>query len=171
MLQWPVENASVGAIPALHPANVIEVFPDPVSPLTMSLFFFDATSSGRGYLEMGFRDAHVRLGSFEYSEFPDTESVFLGAAGAYAYLNASTFRSSENAPRACPPKRWTTCGSVPNPGSPHMFPRPAMSAQISRNDWQKTFEWCLSIDGRAGAVGRRGPGGPDPRPPPGLSLP
>ena len=86
MLQWPVETRLSERFPLYTRANVIEVFPDPVSPLTMSLFFFDATGRGQGYLEMGFRDAHVRLGSFEYSEFPDSESVFLGVAGGVRLL-------------------------------------------------------------------------------------
>ncbi|MBU3690408.1 MAG: phosphoenolpyruvate-utilizing protein, partial [Actinobacteria bacterium] len=65
-------------------ANVGEVFPDPVTPLTSDTALYLA--------EMGWRDAWVRMGAFEYSEFPDDTFCQLGVVGGYCYLNASIIR-------------------------------------------------------------------------------
>ena len=70
-------------------ANVGEVFPDPVAPLSFAYFQHEG---GIGGSEMGFRRAFVRLGSFDWDEFPDDECLFLGVTGGYAYLNASAMR-------------------------------------------------------------------------------
>jgi hypothetical protein len=43
-------------------ANVGEVFPDPVTPLT--------SDTALWYAELGWRDAWVRMGAFEADEFP-----------------------------------------------------------------------------------------------------
>ncbi len=64
-------------------ANVGEVFPDPVTPLTSSTALWQA--------ELGWREAWVRMGAFEMGEFPD-EFCQLGVVGGYCYLNASLIR-------------------------------------------------------------------------------
>lgn len=64
-------------------ANVGEVFPDPVTPLTSSAALFEA--------ELGWRDAWVRMGAFEADELPD-DFCQLGVQGGYCYLNASLIR-------------------------------------------------------------------------------
>ena len=65
-------------------ANVGEVFPDPVTPLTSDTALFDA--------EIGWRDAWIRMGAFEADEFPDGTFCQLGVQGGYCYLNASLIR-------------------------------------------------------------------------------
>jgi pyruvate,water dikinase len=65
-------------------ANVGEVFPDPVTPLTSDTALFEA--------ELGWRDAWVRMGAFEPDEFPDGIFCQLGVQGGYCYLNASLIR-------------------------------------------------------------------------------
>lgn len=65
-------------------ANVGEVFPDPVTPLTSDTALFDA--------ELGWRDAWERMGAFEMDEFPDGQFCQLGVLGGYCYLNASLIR-------------------------------------------------------------------------------
>lgn len=65
-------------------ANVGEVFPDPVTPLTSDTALFDA--------ELGWRDAWVRMGAFEADEFPEGTFAQLGVQGGYCYLNASLIR-------------------------------------------------------------------------------
>ena len=62
-------------------ANVGEVFPDPVTPLTSSSALFEA--------ELGWRDAWVRMGAFDANELPDGHLCQLGVQGGYCYLNAS----------------------------------------------------------------------------------
>ncbi len=65
-------------------ANVGEVFPDPVTPLTSSSALFEA--------ELGWRDAWVRMGAFDADEFPEGDFCQLGVQGGYCYLNASLIR-------------------------------------------------------------------------------
>ncbi len=65
-------------------ANVGEVFPDPVTPLTSDTALYLA--------ELGWRDAWVRMGAFDSAEFPRGEFCQLGVVGGYCYLNASLIR-------------------------------------------------------------------------------
>lgn len=65
-------------------ANVGEVFPDPVTPLSSSVALYEA--------ELGWRDAWVRMGAFDADEFPEGEFCQLGVQGGYCYLNASLIR-------------------------------------------------------------------------------
>lgn len=65
-------------------ANVGEVFPDPVTPLTSDTTLWLA--------ELGWRDAWVRMGAFDADEFPADEFCQLGVQGGYCYLNASLIR-------------------------------------------------------------------------------
>ena len=65
-------------------ANVGEVFPDPVTPLTSDTTLWLA--------ELGWRDAWVRMGAFDADEFPAEEFCQLGVQGGYCYLNASLIR-------------------------------------------------------------------------------
>ncbi len=65
-------------------ANVGEVFPDPVTPLTSDTALWLA--------ELGWRDAWVRMGAFDMDELPADQFCQLGVQGGYCYLNASLIR-------------------------------------------------------------------------------
>ena len=65
-------------------ANVGEVFPDPVTPLT--------SGTGLWRAERGWRAAWERMGAFDLDEFPPDEFCQLGVVGGYCYLNASLIR-------------------------------------------------------------------------------
>jgi rifampicin phosphotransferase len=65
-------------------ANVGEVFPDPVTPLT--------ATSALWMAELGWREAWVRMGAFDPDEFPADEHCQLGVVAGYCYLNASLIR-------------------------------------------------------------------------------
>src|SRR5215210_9120330 len=72
-------------------ANVGEVFPDPVTPLT--------SGTALWYAELGWRDAWVRIGAMEMHEFPPDQFCQLGVQGGFCYLNASLIRVfAERAP-------------------------------------------------------------------------
>ena len=70
--------------PVYTRANVGEVFPDPVAPLTRDSYLWES--------EIGWRNAYIRMGAFEAHEFPDDRYAILGVAGGYCYLNASVMR-------------------------------------------------------------------------------
>ena len=65
-------------------ANVGEVFPDPVTPLTRD--------TGIWLAELGWRDAWERVGAFDHDEFDPDKIEQLGITGGYCYLNASLIR-------------------------------------------------------------------------------
>ena len=71
-------------------ANVGEVFPDPVRMSTFDFAF--QNDGGLRMSEMGFRDAYVEMGAFDYDEFDPDNCVFLGVFGGYTYLNAAVGR-------------------------------------------------------------------------------
>lgn len=116
-------------------ANVGEVFPDPVTPLTSSAALWEA--------ELGWRDAWVRMGAFEADEFPAEDFCQLGVLGGYCYLNASLIRLfGERAPGLS----WQTMDEQffgAQPGIPpyEQLPgdeRPDLSEKIGA-----TFGWVL----------------------------
>ncbi|MEM9565419.1 MAG: PEP-utilizing enzyme [Actinomycetota bacterium] len=122
-------------------ANVGEVFPDPVAPLS---FFYFQNEHGLGGSEHGFRDAYYRIGVMTPDELPDDECVFLGVTGGYAYLNASALRMlGHRAP-------GMTASDIDDsffgdaPGVPEFvvkegFDRPELTAKIG-----ETFQWVLT---------------------------
>ncbi|MFZ4719967.1 MAG: PEP-utilizing enzyme [Ilumatobacteraceae bacterium] len=117
-------------------ANVGEVFPDPVTPLTSDTALWDA--------ELGWRDAWFRMGAFEPDEFPDGTFCQLGVQGGYCYLNASLIRLfGERAPGLS----WQAMDEQffgAQPGIPpyEEFPgdvRPDLSEKVGA-----TFAWVFS---------------------------
>lgn len=87
--KWLVETQLSETYPFYTRANIGEVFPDPVSPLSFEWFLRDGRP---GASEQGFRDAYYRIGVMTPDELPDDQCVFLGVAGGYGYLNASALR-------------------------------------------------------------------------------
>ena len=81
---YVTDSALSERFPVYTRANVGEVFPDPVTPLTSSSALYEA--------ELGWRDAWVRMGAFDADEFPDGDLCQLGVQGGYCYLNASLVR-------------------------------------------------------------------------------
>lgn len=88
--RWVVGTGLSERYPVYTRANVGEVFPDPVTPLSFSLAF--RNEEGLQGSELGFRDGYVRMGGFEHDEFDQDDCVFIGVFGGYCYLNASAMR-------------------------------------------------------------------------------
>jgi len=145
-LRWPVETSLSKRLPLYTRANIGEVFPDPVAPLSMTLYFFDIDGNGDGYAEMGFRDAHVRLGSFEYHEFPDNQSVFVGVTGSYPYLNGSVFRVfGERAP-GLSAEAMDAMWFGAQPGIPPYVKVDGDEQAHLTTKLGETFGWCMTVD-------------------------
>ena len=83
-MYYVTDTALSARFPIYTRANVGEVFPDPVTPLTSDTALWLA--------ELGWRDAWARMGAFELDEFPRDEFCQLGVLGGYCYLNASLVR-------------------------------------------------------------------------------
>jgi pyruvate,water dikinase len=82
---WLVGSRPSKRFPVWTRANVGEVFPDPVSPFTFTMFMVE-------HAEGGWRDALVEMGAFTHDEFTPGEMETLGVFGSYCYLNASVTR-------------------------------------------------------------------------------
>ena len=82
---WIVGSGSSERFPVFTRANVGEVFPDPVAPLSFHLMMWDGA-------EHGWRDAWVKLGAFDQDEFASHDFEVIGIHGSYCYLNASIWR-------------------------------------------------------------------------------
>ncbi len=85
MEDWIIGSEPSKRYPLWTRANVGEVFPDPVAPLSFSLMM-------RQEVEYAWRDALVRVGAFTHDEFANDAMETLGVFGGYAYLNASLTR-------------------------------------------------------------------------------
>tara|TARA_Y100001970_G_scaffold293860_1_gene444010 strand:+ start:79264 stop:81015 length:1752 start_codon:yes stop_codon:yes gene_type:complete len=88
--EYFVSTKTSDRYPVWTRANVGEVFPDPVALSTFDFAF--QNDDGIQISELGFRDAYIKIGAFEESEFDPENPVFLGVFGGYAYLNASLMR-------------------------------------------------------------------------------
>src|SRR4051812_13940930 len=71
--------------PVYTRANAGEVMPDPVSPMSTTLGMMNAG-------DLGWRDAYIRLGSFEPDEINFDDPICIGQFGGYLYLNMSLTR-------------------------------------------------------------------------------
>ncbi|MCC6436230.1 MAG: phosphoenolpyruvate-utilizing protein [Acidimicrobiales bacterium] len=143
--RWIVESTLSEVWDFYTRANVGEVFPDPVAPLTSSFAFM--TGDGLGGAELGFRDAFVRMGAFEHEELPPKDMLFLGVAGGYCYLNASAMRLfGHRAPGMTAAdidlSFFGGTSGVPDFVVKPGFDRPELTERIGA-----TFGWVLTADG------------------------
>ena len=117
-------------------ANVGEVFPDPVTPLT--------SDTALWFAELGWRDAWVRMGAFEADEFPDDTYCQLGVQGGYCYLNASLIRLfGERAPGLS----WQTMDETFFGAQPGIPPYQEMPGDVRPDLSEKigqTFGWVFA---------------------------
>jgi rifampicin phosphotransferase len=122
-------------------ANIGEVFPDPVAPLSFQYFQHD---DGLGGAELGFRNAYYRIGVMTPDELPADQCVFLGVTGGYAYLNASALRMlGHRAP-------GMTAGDIDDsffgdaPGVPEFVVKPGFDRPELTEKIGETFNWVLT---------------------------
>ncbi len=140
-----VETALSSDYPFYTRANVGEVFPDPVVPLSFSFAF--QNENGLGGSEIGFRRAFIRIGVMEESELPPDECLFLGVTGGYCYLNASALRMlGHRAP-------GMTYADIDDaffgdaPGVPEFVAREGDDRPDLTEKIGATFQWVLTTDG------------------------
>lgn len=122
-------------------ANVGEVFPDPVAPLSFEWF---ENADGIGGSERGFREAYYRIGAMTPDELPPDRAVFLGVSNGYAYLNASALRMLGHRAPGMTYKDIDDSFFGDAPGVPEFNPdlnddRPELTAKIA-----ETFGWVLT---------------------------
>jgi rifampicin phosphotransferase len=136
--RWIADSGLSERYPIYTRANVGEVFPDPVTPLTRD--------SGIWLAELGWRDAWERVGAFDHGEFDPDEIEQLGIAGGYCYLNASLIRLfGERAPglsaQAMDEQFFGT-----QPGIPPYVEQPGDVDLNKTERIGQTFGWALTTE-------------------------
>ena len=122
-------------------ANVGEVFPDPVAPLSFSYF---QHSAGLGGSELGFRNAYYRIGAMERGELPEDQCVFLGVTGGYCYLNASALRMLGHRAPGMTAKDIDDAFFGDAPGVPEFVVKPGFDRPDLTERIGATFNWVLT---------------------------
>jgi rifampicin phosphotransferase len=135
-MYYVTDTALSTRFPIYTRANVGEVFPDPVTPLT--------SDTGLWLAELGWRDAWERMGAFEHDEFPDDQFCQLGVLGGYCYLNASLIRVfGERAPGLS----WRDMDEQffgAQPGIPEYDEQPGDARPDLTEKIGETFAWVFS---------------------------
>ncbi|MFV0526754.1 MAG: PEP-utilizing enzyme [Acidimicrobiales bacterium] len=139
--RWFVETEPDERFSFYTRANIGEVFPDPVAPLTFSWFEYDGAV---GASEWGFRDAYERIGVMTADELPPDRAVFLGVFGGYGYLNASALRLLGHRAPGMTAQDIDDAFFGDAPGVPPFAARPEderpeLTARIG-----ETFQWVLT---------------------------
>ncbi len=122
-------------------ANIGEVFPDPVAPLTFQYFQHEG---GLGGSELGFRNAYYRIGVMTPDELPDDECVFLGVTGGYGYLNAGALRMLGHRAPGMTAKDIDDAFFGDAPGVPEFVVKPGFDRPELTEKIGATFNWVLT---------------------------
>ena len=139
MEPWIVGSEPSERYPLWTRANVGEVFPDPVAPLTFSRIM-------PGAVEMGWRDALVKIGAFTHDEFAPDRMETLGVLGGYCYLNASITRIlGERAP-GMTAQMMDDLFFGAQPGIPPYEVAPGDQNEERTAAIGATFQWVMSVD-------------------------
>ena len=136
---WIVGSEPSERFPLWTRANVGEVFPDPVAPLTFTLVMPTDT-------EGAWRDALVRMGAFTHDEFAPDRMETLGVFGGYCYLNASVTRVlGERAP-GLSAQAMDDLFYGAQPGIPPYEPAPGDQNAERTAAIGETFQWAMTVE-------------------------
>lgn len=139
MEPWIVGSRPSERFPVWTRANVGEVFPDPVAPLTFTLLMENET-------EGAWRDALVQMGGFTHDEFKPGEMETLGIFGSYCYLNASVSRIlGERAP-GLSAQAMDDLFFGAQPGIPPYEEQPGDQNEERAAALGQTFGWAMTVD-------------------------
>jgi len=136
---WVVASNPSQRYPLWTRANVGEVFPDPVAPLTFTLLMEVET-------EGAWRDALVKMGAFTHDEFAPGEMETLGVFGGYCYLNASVTRILGERGPGLTAQAMDDLFFGAQPGIPPYEVAPGDQNEARTADIGATFQWVLSTD-------------------------
>jgi len=135
--RWIVDNPPSRRYPIYTRANVGEVFPEPVAPLSATIGITDNA-------EPGWRDAFERFGAFTRDEFDPDNNEIIGIFGGYCYLNVSVSRIlGVRTPGLTPDViDYTLFGE--QPGVPPYTPQPTDEAPERTAKVGETLQWILT---------------------------
>jgi rifampicin phosphotransferase len=136
---WIVGSQPSTRFPLWTRANVGEVFPEPVAPLSFTLAMEELT-------EGAWRDALVDMGAFTYDEFTEGQMETLGVFGSYCYLNASVTRIiGERAP-GLSAQAMDDLFFGAQPGIPPYEPAPGDQNEERTAAIGAKFQWAMTVE-------------------------
>jgi pyruvate,water dikinase len=136
--RWIVDSVPSTRYPIYTRANVGEVFPDPVAPLSGDFIALGA--------EPGWRDSLDRFGAFDHDEFASDSNEVIGIFGGYCYLNVSVtrilgVRTPGLSPEMIDYQLWGE-----QPGVPPYAPQPTDESSSHTERIGQTLGWVLTTD-------------------------
>jgi phosphoenolpyruvate synthase/pyruvate phosphate dikinase len=137
MEPWVVGSNPSERFPLWTRANVGEVFPDPVAPLSFTLMM-------REEVEGAWRDALVEIGAFTHDEFKPGEMETLGVFGGYCYLNASVTRVLGHRAPGLTAQDMDNLFFGAQPGIPPYVPAPGDENEERTAAIGATFQWVMT---------------------------
>lgn len=139
MEPWIVGSKPSTRYPLWTRANVGEVFPDPVAPLTFSVFMKDHT-------EAAWRKALIDMGAFTADEFAPDDMETLGVFGGYCYLNASVTRILGERGPGLTAQMMDDLFFGAQPGIPPYEVAPGDQNEERTAAIGEVFQWALTTD-------------------------
>ena len=139
MDRWIVDSVPSRRYPIYTRANVGEVFPDPVTPLSWTI-------AGAKYGEPGWRDALERFGAATHAEFDPGNLEVMGVFGGYCYLNVSVSRLMGV---RTPGLTWEAIDYSlfgVQPGVPPYEPHPSDENETQSAKCGATLQWILTTE-------------------------
>ncbi|MGH9085569.1 MAG: PEP-utilizing enzyme [Acidimicrobiales bacterium] len=142
MDRWIVDSVPSRRYPIYTRANVGEVFPDPVTPLS-------ATIGITMHAEPGWRDAFDRFGVVELDEYDPDNNEIIGVFGGYCYLNVSISRIVGVRTPGLTPEMIDATFFGAQPGVPPYQPQPTDERPDLTERVGATLQWILTTPDRA----------------------
>lgn len=137
MDRWIVDSVPSRRYPIYTRANVGEVFPDPVTPLS-------ATIGISMYAEPGWRDAFARFGAVDLDEYDTDDNEVIGVFGGYCYLNVSLSRIVGVRTPGLTPEMIDATFFGAQPGVPPYRPQPTDERPDLTERIGATLQWVLT---------------------------
>jgi pyruvate,water dikinase len=135
--RWPVDNDPSARFPIYTRANIGEVFPDVVMPLSWTLW-------GIPHSEPGWRQALCNLGAFDLDEFTPDRMEMLSVFGGYGYLNVSASRIFGRRAPGLSPEAIDASFFGEQPDVPPYAERPEDVSARHETALGETIGWVLS---------------------------
>ncbi len=142
MDEWIVDSVPSRRYPIYTRANVGEVFPDPVTPLSATI---GITMSS----EPGWRDAFDRFGVIEPDEYDPDNNEIIGVFGGYCYLNVTISRIVGVRTPGLTPEMIDATFFGTQPGVPPYQPQPTDERPDLTERVGATLQWILTTPDRS----------------------
>lgn len=136
---WLCDRSPSKRYPIYTRANIAEVFPGVVSPLS-------STNDTWKSAEMGWREGLVRFGAFDHDEFSPDHDEMTGIFGGYGFLNVSVSRIMGVRMPGSNPDLVDYSYFGEQPGIPPYQPRDEDESPRHTQRMAETINWVMTTD-------------------------